>query len=297
MTRRALTGTSRETTGDRASRELLNLLERYAIANQGDIQEFVGAGTLPQVSGVTMTANLKTVTIKWEPVRIHDVSHYVVQIDSTEAFTDPTEFVATQPQFTYMDGSPETTYYARVKVLTTLGDAGAYSVTVTNATELVDTADIADAAVGSTQIATGSTYNFSIVTGSPAQLLTTSYVELTGCRVSLTLPNARDGVRVNSLIQGTGVVGTAPVVGESLLYTRVERGDGASPSSWTTVITLGPTTVPTDGQAIGASGNLTDVPGVAGIYTYRVLATLVNPAVGTTVTIDSFNLIGEVFLV
>lgn len=271
----------------------LTQTSRYAVDQRSR------AGSIPRrIGGLRAVANVKTITWAWDAAAVEDLKHYIVEVADNETMAGFTSYEVGDTTFTYQDGASDTIYYARVKAYTKSKKTGPASNVVSNTTGKIVTADITAGAVGSTQIATGSTYNFSIVTGSPAQTVDTAgYVEITGCRVSLTLPSARDGVRINTFLQGTGVSGATPTTAENLLYTRVERGAGASPSSWTTVITLGPTFIPTDGQAVGASGSLTDVPGVAAIYTYRVLAYFGNPNAGASVVIDTFNLIGEVFLV
>lgn len=295
--RRPLTGIGRTLDRAKRDREQAVKLTNYAPGNQADITVNIAPGQVPVVSNVTSTSNVNTVSIKWDAVTMHDLSHYIVQVSANSDFTDSTEFTCIQPHFTYQEGDPDTNYYMRVKAVASSGTSGDYSLTTNTVTGLVDTANIADGAVGLTQITAGSIYDFedASVGSGLAYSVTTSYDEITGCRVSVTVPNAtRTIVKITATFGGTGTIDTATDSTHDIVSSKIQYGSGSSPSSWSDVYQVPDQHLPTSGAGVGVSAAIPHLPG-AGVWTYRIVIQYTNQLhAGSTLVLDSFTMLGEV---
>lgn len=286
---------------------------QYALANAGNTTSVVKPGGIKAIVGLTLTANVNTITAKWTASAIKDLTHYEIHVAATSDFTNPTKFNRIQNELNWQEGDPGATYYIRVRAV--VGDHnGPWSNTGTNATgtvgtvllddgavttailapNAVTTTKITDSAITLDKITTGAIYNFGTVTGSPTYTLLSSYDEVTGCRVTITTSNTRDVVKISSTLNGTSAnITAAPTAAQDIISSRIERGSGASPSSWTVVRTAGDVHVPTNGAGVGTGVDAPDAPGI-GIWTYRITAQFTNPdASNPTIVINSFVLSAE----
>ena len=302
MSRPPLTGSGIQRDINRGIIRSAVAAQQYAPANPGDNSVVQPSGT-PQVENLDAEASPGMITITWDAVSSRSLSHYLVQVSDEATFGSPSEYIELGTNFSYRQGTPLTDYYFRVKAVDYGGKEGDFSEMAIGRTGAVSAGEIDDGAVGEdtiedgavslVKIVTGAIYNFTTVTGSPNYGLTSSYAEITGARVTQTLTDPREIVKISSTMNGTATIVGAPTATQDIISTRIERGSGASPSSWSTVRTAGDAHIPTDGAGIGTGVDAPDAPGV-GVWTYRIVGQFTNLSnVGDTLVIDSFVLVAE----
>ena len=299
-------GNTTQTTSPNAPN--ITLLERRIaaleaqIASKAESDVFSGSSakaragsTPPRVSGLSVTNQVGTITWTWNGVPIQDLRFYRVEVSDSANMAGAVATDITQTHFTFQDADPAKTYYARVKAVALSGATGPNSNIVSSDPGLAQTANIADEAVGLDQITPGAIYDFNVVTASPAYSVTTSYAEITGCRVSLTVPDAtRSAVKILVTFNGTSTLVGAPTSVQNIVSTKIQRGAGASPSTWTDIIQLGDQHMPTSGAGVSVAGDTPDVPG-AGVFTYRIVIQYTNKSnASDSLTISDFELVAEV---
>jgi hypothetical protein len=74
----------------------------------------------------------------WDPAPITDLLHYRIQISTSEGMTNSFETTTTDPRFTYYEGTPGVTYYARVATVNRSSRSSDYTSPVSSEVGLVD---------------------------------------------------------------------------------------------------------------------------------------------------------------
>lgn len=140
----------------------------------------------------------------------------------------------------------------------------------------------------------GAFYASNSVNISPAFDVPTTFTEITGARVTVTDITPRTVVRLESVSNGDSTLVGSPTSTQNQFQTRIQVGDGASPSSWTTIYTSGDTRIPTTGEAASSQLAPRDFPAEYGTKTYRVQARYYNKSdAGDTLTVDDLVFIAE----
>lgn len=103
--------------------------------------------TPPQLTGLALVSNVNTITAQWNPTTITDLLKYEVQVSSDADMVSPATFTTRDTTFTYQQGSPDTTYYLRVRAVNQGFLNGPWTGILNTATGTISTAHIEAGAV------------------------------------------------------------------------------------------------------------------------------------------------------
>ena len=108
-------------------------------SNPNDVE--VG-DVVPQVSGLSITDGPRSLTIKWNDSNIPqaEFDYYEVQISNDTSFSPSFQLKIDRTQdlqYTYYEGDPNTTYYARVRAVLNDGRTGAFTSILNTTTGLI----------------------------------------------------------------------------------------------------------------------------------------------------------------
>lgn len=124
------------------------------------------AQTPPAPSGLSLIAGLQDIAVKWNAVDIGNLKHYEVQIDIDTNFPTPTIFKTTLLNHNFIGLDTATTYFVRVRAITTGGTDGDFSGTLNTTTGQVESADIADGSITAAALGGGLVANSAAVSSS-----------------------------------------------------------------------------------------------------------------------------------
>lgn len=241
------------------------------------------AGSIPKrITNLTATPNVKSITYAWDAALVQDLKLYQLDISTNSSMAGATSYETTQTTFTFTQGNSDTTYYARVFAKTKANKTSPASVTVQSTTGQAATNDLGTSVVTTTKLADGATtvdkiavnavVNIQLATTSPAQVIGTSWADITGGAVSITANSDRSTFIFFANSEATNALTGTPTDTQNNLQLRLSVASGASPApgDFTILYTSGAANIKTSGSGVTTNvAGLVDQPG-SGVWTYKI---------------------------